>query len=499
VAQPMVAHVSWLSLHRGLLLCLLLRCVPGHAQDILIDSKPERNRALHGDTVLVELIEPAAAAAAARKETLSLKLSQLDDEIDQLTVQLGRRLAERRAVSSSLVALLAAAAPTPPLPPPPPPPPPPPEEAMAKARHKAKKQRAKDGRRQKRRAVTAQELRSAVTENDVSRLEELLAEGASAEEQNERGNTVLHDAVYYGHDAAVGRLLAVGSPSFFAVGNDEDNTPLHSAAYGGRIGAARLLVDAARANGMVDRITARSVHGHSPLDVAVSRPHSDASSEHEEVVRLLHANGADVNARSGLDPVHGKPPLYMAAAKGDVQMCRTLLLLGADVNQLAAGGFTALHTAAGSGNVDLVVMLLEHGADPSAVGGEEEWTALHRAVGGNSNVDTVKALIEAVVARAPSDAAARHVIDAKLKKVARAVDESEASFEARAELSGATPLLVAAMAAPGCTHRACEALPRSTTRTDATQRELISLLVAAGADSSVSSAVSGLRAADFLP
>jgi hypothetical protein len=42
--------------------------VPGRAQDILIDSKPERNRALHGDTVLVELIEPAAAAAAARKE-----------------------------------------------------------------------------------------------------------------------------------------------------------------------------------------------------------------------------------------------------------------------------------------------------------------------------------------------------------------------------------------------------------------------------------------------
>ena len=184
------------------------------------------------------------ASAAEDAANLSLKLSQLDDEIDQLTVQLGRRLAERRAVSSSLVALLAAAAPTPPLPPPPPPPP---EEATAKARHKAKKQRAKDGRRQKRRAVTAQELRSAVTENDVSRLEELLAEGASAEEQNERGNTVLHDAVYYGHDAAVGRLLAVGSPSFFAVGNDEDNTPLHSVAYGGRIGATRLLVDAADA------------------------------------------------------------------------------------------------------------------------------------------------------------------------------------------------------------------------------------------------------------
>ena len=42
------------------------------------------------------------ASAAEDAANLSLKLSQLDDEIDQLTVQLGRRLAERRATSSSL-------------------------------------------------------------------------------------------------------------------------------------------------------------------------------------------------------------------------------------------------------------------------------------------------------------------------------------------------------------------------------------------------------------
>lgn len=39
--------------------------VPGRAQDILIDSKSERNRALHGDTVLVELIDPAASTGQA--------------------------------------------------------------------------------------------------------------------------------------------------------------------------------------------------------------------------------------------------------------------------------------------------------------------------------------------------------------------------------------------------------------------------------------------------
>ena len=42
--------------------------VPGRARDILIDSKSERNRALHGDTVLVELIDPTEAARTAEAE-----------------------------------------------------------------------------------------------------------------------------------------------------------------------------------------------------------------------------------------------------------------------------------------------------------------------------------------------------------------------------------------------------------------------------------------------
>ena len=64
-------------------------------------------------------------------------------------------------------------------------------------------------------------------------------------------------------------------------------------------------------------------------------------------------------------------------------MVEALLVLGAEVSQRAAGGFTALHTAAGGGDVALVELLLKHGADPAAVAGEEHWTPLHRAAGGN--------------------------------------------------------------------------------------------------------------------
>jgi ankyrin repeat protein len=439
--------------------------------------------ALMTAAVMVPLVHTSTGRAAELEATLVL----LDSEIDELNTEMAAKLAKRRSVGAELLSVLrslqAAAEPSPV---------PVPQEPQEKERRKSKKQQRKH---QARKRVTAQELRDAVTQNDVDRLNQLLADGAAVEERNERGNTVLHDAAYYGHEEVLDMLLSAGNPDFFAVGNDEDNTALHSAAANGRVGAARVLVAAARRHGMLDRIIARSVHGHSALDVAVSRPRSDSSSKHEDVVRLLVTEGADVNAQSGL-PEYGKPPLYLAAAKGDVSMCRTLLELGADVNQRSVGGFSALHTAAGAGNAGLVELLLHHGAMPHEVGGEENWTPLHRAVGGNSNVDVVKALISAIGVRLGAREA-RNAIDAKLSVLSKADDEPQESFEARAELSGATPLLLAAMAAPGCAHPACAALPRSTVRTDGSQRQIIQHLIEAGADSHAVSATSGRRAAEF--
>lgn len=425
-----------------------------------------------------------------RAAELETTLVLLDSEIDELNTELTAKLAQRRSVGAELLSVLRlsqTAATQSPVPVP--------DEPQEQERRKSKKKQQRKHMSPPKKHATAQELRDAVTQNNVHRLGQLLADGATVEEQNERGNTVLHDAAYYGHEEVLDVLLSKGKPDFFAVGNDEDNTPLHSAAANGRVGAARVLVAAARRHGMSDRIMARSVHGHSALDVAVSRPRSDSSSNHDEVVKLLVTEGADINAASGL-PGHGKPPLYLAAAKGDVSMCKTLLELGADVNQRSGGGFTALHTAAGAGNADLVQLLLDHGAMPHEVGGEENWTPLHRAVGGNSNVDVVKALISGIGARL-GVREARNAIDAKLSVVTKADDEPQESFEARAELSGATPLLLAAMAAPECVHPACRALPRSTARTAAIQRQIILHLIEAGADSHAVSAVSGRTAAEF--
>ena len=118
-------------------------------------------------------------------------------------------------------------------------------------------------------------------------------------------------------------------------------------------------------------------------------------------------------------------------------------------------------------------------------------------------------LIDALRERAESSGegaaadALRAGVDARLAEWGpppkRGGEERSELDTVRAELSGATALLVAAMAAPACEQPACKQLPRSPSRSDEKQRQIIELLQAAGANNSAQSALSQQTAADFFP
>ena len=57
------------------------------------------------------------------------------------------------------------------------------------------------------------------------------------------------------------------------------------------------------------------------------------------------------------------PRLIECVKSGDLQSVLLLLKSEIDVNQTDVHGWTALHWAAGAGNVELVSLLLENGAD----------------------------------------------------------------------------------------------------------------------------------------
>lgn len=77
-------------------------------------------------------------------------------------------------------------------------------------------------------------------------------------------------------------------------------------------------------------------------------------------VEVLLARGADPKAEAG----SGATPLMRAAGRGDLAMMRRFIELGCDASRNSFHG-TAMHWAAGAGQVQAMKLLAAHGASPA--------------------------------------------------------------------------------------------------------------------------------------
>ncbi len=107
-------------------------------------------------------------------------------------------------------------------------------------------------------------------------------------------------------------------------------------------------------------VNAVSPDGFSPVGYA-------AFFGHAALLRELIRRGGEVNApaRNAMRVC----ALHSAAAHSDqaraVELARIVLEAGGDPNARQHGGFTPLHEAAGNGNLPLIELLLQRGADPA--------------------------------------------------------------------------------------------------------------------------------------
>ncbi|HEX8004690.1 MAG TPA: ankyrin repeat domain-containing protein [Mycobacteriales bacterium] len=155
------------------------------------------------------------------------------------------------------------------------------------------------------------------------------------------GVSDLMAAVYRGDAAARDAILARRAPA----------DVFEAAAVGDAARLGELLDGDAALAGAV------AADGFTPLHLASFFGHAEA-------VRTLLARGA------ALETVAENPmrvrPLHSAAASGDTEVVRLLAGAGADVNARQEGGFVPLHAVAQNGDAAAVDLLLAAGADAAA-------------------------------------------------------------------------------------------------------------------------------------
>lgn len=191
--------------------------------------------------------------------------------------------------------------------------------------------------------MRSDELFAAIKAGELAQVEELLVEDPSlAGALDERGLSAVLTAAYWQQPAIVAALL--------------ERQPALSFYEAAAAGVPDVLDAYLRDDPAL--LDAYASDGFTALGLASFFGHAEAAA-------LLLARGAAPNRPSN-NPMR-VAPLHSAAAGSHVAIVRMLLDRGADPSAVQEGGFTALHSAAQNGRADIVELLLAHGARPDAL------------------------------------------------------------------------------------------------------------------------------------
>ena len=179
---------------------------------------------------------------------------------------------------------------------------------------------------------------------DLVRL--LIEYGVDVTARDNDARTPLHRESRAGHVEVAWLLIEHGAD---VVAQDKYRiTPLHRASEGSHVDLAWLLIDRGA------DATAQDDRGRTPLHLATSIHHVD-------LARLLIEHGADAAAKTK----DGRAPLHGACERVNVELARLLIEHGADAAVQSSDGTSLLHWASCLGGVDLVRLLIDHGANPA--------------------------------------------------------------------------------------------------------------------------------------
>ncbi|MFC0189382.1 ankyrin repeat domain-containing protein [Fictibacillus aquaticus] len=131
---------------------------------------------------------------------------------------------------------------------------------------------------------------------------------------------------------------------------------------------------------------AENEHGLTALGLA-------AHFGHTYVIKALLAGGADINAisNSQLPFIPSNTALHAAiAGRQSVELVALLIQHGADVNAVDSEGHKPIQSAAFEGNIEIANVLFRHGADLTADGGQGSAAAIAEKRGNEAFVQWIR-------------------------------------------------------------------------------------------------------------
>jgi uncharacterized protein len=170
----------------------------------------------------------------------------------------------------------------------------------------------------------------AASKNDLAAVEKMVSRGANINYRDTWGNSAIFSAAWEGNTKALDLFYNLGAKISF-----DDANLLCNSAYNGKIDSVKWLL----AHGENANFSFTNT-GENALHYTISKTSEIA--DREEIVKVLIAAGTDVNKKT----LVGKPTLCF-------------------MRDAYLKGETPLHRAAAYGNVTIIKMLLDAGADPS--------------------------------------------------------------------------------------------------------------------------------------
>jgi ankyrin repeat protein len=220
--------------------------------------------------------------------------------------------------------------------------------------------------------------------NNTALTEQLLKAGADAKVSNRYGLNAMYFAALNGNGSMLDRLMAAGADANSV--STEGETALMTAARSGSVEAVQALL---KHGATVD--AKEEWHGQTALMWAVAQKHAD-------VVKVLIAAKADVNARSAENkwerqitkeprekwlPPGALSPLMFAARQNCIECAKLLLDAGAEINAVDPDGISSLLLSIINGHYDIASLLIDRGADIT-IADKTGRTVLYAAVDAHS-------------------------------------------------------------------------------------------------------------------